>query len=118
MRWTAWTAAVAGVWLIIAPFALGYSMRSAVATTEAVIVGLLIGGLAVRAALAAAPAAYLDYALMALGGWSVAAPFLLGYAGALELARNSDVVAGLLVVALATFHRVWVTPGAGRKVTA
>jgi hypothetical protein len=42
MRWAAWCNVIAGALLMVAPFALGYSTLSDIATYEAVALGLLI----------------------------------------------------------------------------
>lgn len=98
--WGVWTMVVAGVWMILAPFVTGYYAMSTIATTQAVIAGLAIAGLALWAALHTYAPAYIYYILAVIGAWSVAAPFALGYQE-IELARNSDVLAGAVVVILA-----------------
>ena len=65
--------------LVIAPFALGYYTLSDIAMYEAVAVGLLIGGIALWSSLSTAAPAYLDYIVALFGGWSIVAPFVLGY---------------------------------------
>lgn len=52
--WEEWLNLVVGVWLIVAPFALGFSDQPA-ATWNQIIVGLLIGGDALWAALQYSP---------------------------------------------------------------
>jgi hypothetical protein len=46
MRWDAWITVLSGVWLLVAPFVIGYSTTSDVATAEAIVRGALITGLA------------------------------------------------------------------------
>ena len=42
MRWSPWIAVFAGFWLVAAPFAAGYNTLSDVATTEAIVLGVLM----------------------------------------------------------------------------
>ena len=118
MRWGAWLNVIAGVLLVIAPFALGYYTLSEIAMYEAVVVGLLIGGIALWSALSADAPAYLDYIVALFGGWSIAAPFVLGYHTTVEMARNTDVVIGIAVVLIALVSHFYVSPVTRQKVTA
>ena len=52
MRWAAWTSVVAGLRAIVAPFAAGYYGVNSIATAEAAVAGLLIGGFGLWLALA------------------------------------------------------------------
>jgi hypothetical protein len=117
MRWSPWITVVAGIGLVIAPFATGYNTLSDVATTEAIVLGVLIAGLGLWTALGTAVPPYTDYLLMVCGGWSIIAPFVLGYSDT-TIARNSDVIAGIVVAAVAVYRAVSASPGARRKVTA
>ena len=118
MRWGAWLNAVAGALLVIAPFALGYYTRSDIAMYEAVAVGLLIGGIALWSALSTAAPAYLDYIVALFGGWSIVAPFVLGYHETIEVARNTDVVIGIAAALFALAGHFYVSPVSRQKVTA
>ena len=117
MRWDAWVTVLAGVWLLIAPFATGYNTVSSVATTEAIALGLLITGLGLWAALSTGLPVYVDYLLIVCGGWSIAAPFVLAYSDT-TIARNSDVIVGIVVAAVAVYRALSASPGARQKVTA
>ena len=77
MKWSAWIAVLAGVCLLVAPLAAGYSGVSAVATAEAVVLGVLIAALALWAAFGTDVPHYVDYLLLACGAWSIVAPFAL-----------------------------------------
>src|SRR3954468_14915398 len=116
-KWGAWLNVIAGVLLVIAPFALGYYTLSDVAMYEAVVVGVLIGGVALWSALSTAAPAYLDYVLAVLGGWSIAAPFVLGYQ-AVEMARHTDTAIGIAVALIALASHFYVKPVVRRNVTA
>ena len=118
MKWGAWLNMIAGVLLVIAPFALGYSTLSDVAMYEAVAVGLLIGGIALWSALSTEAPAYLDYIVALFGGWSIVAPFVFGYHATVEMARNTDVVVGIAVALFALVSHFYVSPVTRQKVTA
>jgi hypothetical protein len=118
MTWASWCNVIAGALLVIAPFALGYYTRSEIAMYEAVAVGLLIGGCALWSAVSKAAPASLDYVVALFGGWSIAAPFVLGYHTTLEVARNTDVGVGIVVALLALFGHFYVSPVVRRKVAA
>jgi hypothetical protein len=117
MRWSPWITVFAGIWLVAAPFAIGYNTLSDVATTEAIVLGVLIAGLGLWTALGTGVPAYIDYLLMVCGGWSILAPFVLAYSET-TIARNSDGLAGIVVAAVAVYRAVSASPGARQKVTA
>lgn len=118
MRWAAWCNVIAGALLVIAPFALGYHTLSEIAMYEAVAVGLLIGVCALWSALSKGAPAYLDYLVALFGGWSIAAPFVLGYHNTIEAARNTDIGVGVLVALIALIGHYYVSPIMRRKVAA
>jgi hypothetical protein len=117
MRWTPWITVLAGIGLVVAPFAAGYNALSDVATAEAIVLGVLIAGLGLWTALGTAVPAYIDYFLMLCGGWSIIAPFVLAYSDT-TIARNIDVLAGVVVAAVAVYRAIAASPGARHKVTA
>ena len=117
MTWIPWITVLAGLGLAAAPFATGYDTINTVATTEAIVLGVLIAALGVWTALGTTVPAYIDYLLMVCGGWSIIAPFVLAYSDT-PMARNSDVIAGIVVAAVAVYRAVSASPGARRKVTA
>jgi SPW repeat len=117
MKWSAWITVLAGVCLLAAPFATGYNTLSNVATAEAVVLGVLIAGLGLWTALGAEVPTYVDYLLMVGGAWSIIAPFALAYSNTTS-ARNSDVMAGIVVAAVAVYRAFLASPDAHQKVTA
>jgi hypothetical protein len=117
MRWSPWITVLAGLGLVAAPFATGYNTLSDVATIEAIALGLLIAGLGLWTALGTDVPAYVDYLLILWGGWSIVAPFVLAYSET-PMARNSDVIAGIVVAAVAAYRAISASPGARQKVTA
>jgi hypothetical protein len=96
MLWAAWTGVIAGLWSIVAPFAAGYYTANSVATTEAIVAGILIAGFSLWLALADHAPQYVDYLIGLFGIWSVVAPFVLGYRE-LTAAFYSDVIVGVVV---------------------
>jgi hypothetical protein len=118
VRWAAWCNVIAGTLLVVAPFAAGYYTLSEIAMYEAVAVGLLIGVCALWSALSKVAPAYLDYLVALFGGWSIAAPFVLGYHNTIEVARNTDIGVGILVALIALIGHYYVSPIMRRKVAA
>jgi len=51
---------------------------------------------------------------MVCGAWSIIAPFALAY-GDTEMARNSDVIVGIVVAAVAVYRTCVASRGATRK---
>lgn len=87
----------AGIWLIIAPFGLGYG---GVALVNDVVVGFVVAVLAVIRYLEAYRAAWMSWINFALGAWLIVAPFVLGYSGTARALWN-DIILGVIVLALA-----------------
>src|SRR5262245_16026371 len=80
MQWTGWVLLALGVWLIVAPFALGYSAIGAAIINDGAF-GVLIVGLAAYSMVAPRRVAEAFSWLVSAAGLCVAfAPFLLGYA--------------------------------------
>ena len=102
MKWH-WGNVVLGVWLIIAPFALGYSSTSGRATGEVVILGIVIAGCSLWVALRPKGPAAVSWVVMLGGLWVVIAPFVLGYR-TITPALVNDVVVGILVLLFAITH--------------
>ena len=97
-------ALAAGLWLIAAPFVLGYSTTGTGfrAYWNDVAVGLAVVGVLVpRVAVPARAASRLTAAALALGAWLVAAPFVLGFSADLPRAAVNDVVVGIALAVLA-----------------
>ena len=98
MRWAAWTSVVTGLWAIVAPFATGYYGVNSIATAEAVVAGLLMGGFGLWLALDNVPQ-YVDYLLGLFGIWSTAAPFVFGYRQLVTAFYNDMIVGAILFLA-------------------
>ncbi len=94
---TSGTNLAAGIWLILAPFILGYSAVTAALWND-ILIGLAVTGLAwVRVAKPMERGA--SWTNVVLGVWLLAAPFALGYS-ATAAAMWNDIVIGIVVVVL------------------
>ena len=95
---------LAGLWLVLAPWALAYATVEA-AMWNSVIVGLAIAIMAiVRVGM---PLQYegISWVNFLLGIWLILSPFLLGF-GAVEAAMWNSVIVGLIVLALAAWSAI------------
>lgn len=87
---------LAGIWLIIAPFLLGYSDQASPLWND-IIVGVLIAAMAGARVAGAFRAPSLSWVNVILGGWLIIAPFLLGYSDDANPLWN-DIIVGIVVV--------------------
>jgi hypothetical protein len=79
--WLSWLAFLAGLWLIVSPFILGYSDLQS-ATTNDVVVGVVVAALALITVIwGRATASWLLWIVALVGIWEIAAPFILRYTG-------------------------------------
>ncbi len=88
--------ALLGIWLIISPWALGFSSTTA-ATVNFVIVGILL--LAVALGAIYVPKAWEEWSEVVLGIWMVVSPWLVRYATQ-HAAKTDAVVTGIIVLIL------------------
>ena len=89
--------AVLGVWLVLAPWALGCAAETA-AMANMVVVGAALLAAALGAIFL--PRAWEEWTEGLLGLWLVASPWLLGFERTIA-ARNCAVITGVVVLALA-----------------
>ncbi len=89
--------AVLGVWLVLSPWALGYTGTTA-AMWNAVVIGVVLVAIALGAM--TAPRAWEEWAEAALGLWMAISPWVLGFSG-LTTVRNTALVTGLVILVLA-----------------
>lgn len=108
-----WIVAVAGLWLLLSPFILGYSAMT-VAMWNALIVGVVVAALGVGAALYKNVTAdrTLDWINAALGLWVIISPFVLGFSAMATLLWN-NIIVGVIVLALG----VWANFVIGKEVS-
>lgn len=94
-----WLGVIAGIWLIISPFVLGYA--NSAARTNDIWLGIIVGVLALIRALAPLQAVWLSWINLIAGIWLIIAPFALGYANTTP--RWNDIILGIIVAALAVW---------------
>ncbi len=92
---------LAGLWLILAPFVLGYAAVTNAEYND-VVLGIVVGILAIIG-LAMTDETWSRWVNIIAGIWLVIAPFVLGYAGTTMAAVWNDIVLGIIVVALAAW---------------
>lgn len=90
---------LAGIWLIISPYILGFAGTAA--ATNAIIVGIIVGVLALISASSPESATWLSWINIILGVWMIISPFILGFAGG-AVVMNS-IILGIIVIALSAW---------------
>jgi len=94
---------LAGVWLVISGISVNYHETGMFdAYWSDVVVGIALGVIALVCLVNPTVTPSLILTRLALGGWLVAAPFVLGY-GDVARPRWNDIAVGTVVVALAAF---------------
>jgi len=98
MTWTSWVNAVAGLWLIISPFIIGYA--TAQALWNDIIVGLAVGVVSLVRALSKnmSSTRWIVWLNSILGIWLIIAPFVLVFGMAIE--GWNSVIMGIIVAIL------------------
>lgn len=104
VQWTSGTNLVAGIWMILAPFLLGYAAITAAVWND-VIIGLAVAVLAGTRLAKPLEREGASWTNLVLGLWLIAAPFALGYA-ATAAALWNDIVIGVVVAALGAWSAV------------
>lgn len=88
---------LSGVWLVIAPFVLGYQSQTAL--WNDVILGVIVGSIGIiRTFSPSRSTTWLSWSNFVLGLWLIIAPFILGYARTTP--RTNDVILGVIVAGL------------------
>jgi hypothetical protein len=90
---------LAGLWLLLAPFALGYAGVASAMWNSAAI-GIVVSALAILRVSKPAHHEGVSWTNCALGLWMIFAPFVLGHWTVAAAAWN-DIIVGIVVVALA-----------------
>jgi hypothetical protein len=107
--WISTLNVIAGIWLIIAPFALLYGRGTA--RVNDIVLGIIIGVFGLIRALAPGPqTAWLSWLNALWGIWLIIGSFVLAYAGS---ARTNDIVLGIIVLVLG----LWSASGAMQRQT-
>ena len=89
--------AVIGIWLVLSPWALGYS-GEIVPSANAVVVGVTLVAAALGAMLV--PKAWEEWTEAALGLWLIVSPWALGFSGLAD-ARTVAIATGIVIAVLA-----------------
>jgi hypothetical protein len=97
-RWQDWAKVAVGVWLLVSLWALG-TVVDPTSSWNAWIVGVLIVT-ASMTSLRAPKEVRAEWASLALGGWLLLSPWILGFTAQVNATRNAW-IAGALVVVLA-----------------
>lgn len=96
---TEWGGIFAAIWLLMAPFILGYS--NVAARTNDIWLGIIIGGAALARSFMDEQRMWLDGILLLAGIWLVLAPYVLGYTN--SSASINDILLGLVVLVLSVW---------------
>lgn len=102
---------LAGIWLLISPFVLGFAAHQA--TTNNVILGIVIGIIAAIRVLGAFNYPGLSWLNAVLGLWVMLSPWILNF-GQYAVPTTNNVIVGILVVLLAMWSALASTPPGGR----
>jgi hypothetical protein len=106
---------IAGLWLIITPFRMGYYLLPA-PLWNSLIVGAVVGVLALIRAFDPGRNVVLSWINLILGLWLIVSPFILHNAYHMRtLAINNDVIAGIVIAVLSVWSAA-ATPTYARTV--
>ncbi|MBW3665347.1 MAG: SPW repeat protein [Actinobacteria bacterium] len=104
VRWVSGVNVLAGVWLMLAPFALGYGDVTAAVWND-VIIGLSVFVLALFREAKPLEHEGVSWTNFVLGLWLLAAPFVAGY-GDVGSAVGNDITVGIVVLIFAAWSAV------------
>jgi hypothetical protein len=94
-RWASSLNVLAGIWLIVSPYILGFSTSSL--RLNDIYVGIVIGALAlIRAIVVTQSSRWLSWVNMVLGAWLIVSPFILHFTYAIHI--WNDIILGILVI--------------------
>lgn len=104
-RWQDMVILFLGFWLVVSPFILPRTMGDFKLFNNSLIVGALLTVVAIAAIIR--PNAWIEFALVALASWLMAASYLFGngvlISGSLTTLAGNQLIVGLLVMAAAAF---------------
>jgi predicted membrane-bound dolichyl-phosphate-mannose-protein mannosyltransferase len=100
-RWASVGNVLAGVWLMVAPFALNFGSNG-MATWNHLIVGAVVLVLAAIRAFNPSEREGISWVNVVLGIWMIVSPYLLGYAD-VNPAQTNSLITGALILILAAF---------------
>lgn len=87
----------AGIWLILAPFILGYT-EIVQALWNDIIVGVIVAVIAALRVFTPVRSNWLSWVNVILGFWLIVAPFILGYP--IATPRWNDIILGIIIIVL------------------
>ncbi len=99
-----------GLWLIVSPFLLGYA-GNAVALWDSIIIGIVIGAIALVRAYSTGASFWLSWFSFVLGLWLIIAPYVLSYSG-LNFEHWNTTLVGIVVASLSAWSALTPTAGA------
>lgn len=103
-RWQEWLMLIAGAWFAAAPWALGFvEQLSTAALSNAVVVGLAIVALSLGELVK--PKMWEMVAMLLIGLWAMASPWLLGFS-AVAMAMANALIVGAIVFVLALWDGI------------
>jgi hypothetical protein len=103
---------LAGIWLLISPFVLVFQ-HNAGAITNNVVLGIVIGVLALYRFFAPARDAWVSWVNVLLGIWVLISPFVVGFNN-MSTATTNNVIMGIIVIILAGWSALATTDTATR----
>ena len=89
-----------GIWLLVSPWLFGYSEVGLPAILNSVIVGTLVALLAASRQVSPSTSTDRSWVILVLALWTIASPWMYGYAANLEGLRD-NIVLGIVMAALA-----------------
>ena len=96
MHWQDWASLALGVWLVVAPWVVGFSGNEA-ATWNGVLLGVAV--IVLTLVDAYRPDPWPERVSLLIGLWAAISPMVLGFSGD-RAAATSTVIAGVLIVLL------------------
>jgi predicted membrane-bound dolichyl-phosphate-mannose-protein mannosyltransferase len=103
MKWASWVNVFLGIWLIAAPFILGYSQETTAVSND-IVIGAIVAILAFMRAVAKehdpTRLNWISWINVIFGLWLIIGPFILGYS-VITTAVSNDLIIGVLVVVFA-----------------
>ncbi len=102
-----WIVALAGLWVLISPFILGFSGISSAMVND-VVVGIVLIVLGLISALYNRPTTdrTLDWISAIVGLWLLISPFVLGYSVLSLVAMWNAIILGIIVIILSVWASV------------
>jgi hypothetical protein len=101
MRWQDWVTLIAGFWLLISPWVVGYAADTA-AMANSVIFGIAIVVYSIIEL--SVPREWEEWLMVAAGIWLIISPWVLGFASETRAVWDS-VIVGVVVALLAIWAR-------------